>query len=179
MRDTRPARTARPSRAHRCPRSRKHRGRALVTPCTLKLYISCCADVVEVQREAFRWHRRGGGAATGIAMAAAASSRGNQHCGTCGKKMRVGPFKRHHEQFLSAPVLMCTVPADLRCPAAAPTASRPIRNFRREFVRTGDNAHPGGCSSTSSTSSGKRKSRKTARGLGFPRENWMCLISQL
>ena len=46
-----------------------------------------------------------GAAASAVAGAssAAGGKRRSQHCRTCGHKMRVGAFKRHHNQFLSSP----------------------------------------------------------------------------
>lgn len=79
---------------------------------------------------------------------AAPRVRNPQVCRTCGHKMRVGPFKRYHTQFLaSAAGSSCTVPQNLRRPEVNPTAQRAVRVFGGLCACLGDHAHPGGCSS--------------------------------
>lgn len=82
--------------------------------------------MVEVQRAGGRT-APAGGAAAGIS--AAAPKRGNQHCGRCGHKMRAGPFKRHDDEFLSAPESKRTVPANLHGSITTPRLQGPSRNF--------------------------------------------------
>lgn len=82
------------------------------------------------------------------ATAPTARPRSAQMCRTCGHKMRVGPFKRYHTQFLSAAGgSSCTVPHDLRRPVVQASGSRPIRIFGSMCACSGDEDHPGGCSS--------------------------------
>ena len=78
------------------------------------------------------------------ASSAAGAKRRNQHCRTCGHKMRVGAFKRHHNQFLSSPGPICTVPESRRRVKVTPIATRPIRMFGSECHCVGDDAYPGG-----------------------------------
>ena len=90
-----------------------------------------------------------GAAASAVAGAssAAGGKRRNQHCRTCGHKMRVGAFKRHHNQFLSSPGSTCTVPESRRRVKVNSMATRPIRMFSSECHCRGDDTYPGGCSS--------------------------------
>lgn len=88
----------------------------------------------------------------------AQSSRCAQHCLDCGHKMRVGPYKRHHTQFLSAKGsassaqgARCTVPAHLHRVAVRPAATRAIRKFGGECTCVGDDDHLGGCTSATSS----------------------------
>ena len=96
----------------------------------------------------------GGNSSAGLSAVSGASSaacakRRNQHCRTCGYKMRVGAFKRHHNQlFLSSPGPICTVPESRRRVKVNPIATRPIRMFGSECHCVGDDVYPGGCSST-------------------------------
>ena len=81
------------------------------------------------------------------ASSAGGAKRRNQHCRTCGHKMRVGAFKRHHNQFLSSPGPIFTVPESRRRVKVNPIATRSIRMFGSECHCVGDDAYPGGCSS--------------------------------
>ena len=87
------------------------------------------------------------GAVVSGASSAAGAKRRNQHCRTCGHKMRVGAFKCHHNQFLSSPGPICTVPESRRRVKVNPIATRPIRMFDSACHCVGDDAYPGGCSS--------------------------------
>ena len=88
----------------------------------------------------------------------AQSSRCAQHCLNCGHKMRVGPYKRYHTQFLngkgsasSVEGARYKVPAHLHRLAMRPTATRAIRKFGEECACVGDHDHPGGCKSATSS----------------------------
>jgi len=86
----------------------------------------------------------------GAAGATAHSSRPRaaQMCRTCGHKMRVGPFKRYHTQFLAATSgASCTTPESLYRPIVKQGAQRPSRKFGGVCACLGHEDHPGGCSS--------------------------------
>ena len=119
--------------------------------------------IMETKRHDSRWKRwsgvggaeransAGGNSGAGLSAVSGASSaagakRWNQHCRTCGHKMRVGTFKRHHNQFLSARGPICTVPESPRRVKLNPIATRPIRMFGSECHCVVDDAYPEGCS---------------------------------
>ena len=56
-------------------------------------------------------------------------------------------FKHHHNQFLSSPGPISTVPESRRRVKVNPIVTRPIRMFGSECHCVGDDAYPGGCSS--------------------------------
>ena len=116
--------------------------------------------IMETKRHDSRWRRcsgvggaeqgnsAGGNSSAGLSAVSGASSaagakRRNQHCRTCGHKMRVGAFKRHHNQlFLSSSGSICTVPQSRRRVKVNPIATRPIRMFGSECHCVGDDAYP-------------------------------------
>ena len=58
-----------------------------------------------------------------------------QHCLTCGHKMRKGPFKEHHKQFLaSGGGAVCTVREELKRVVKRPNEKNAIRKFGGECV---------------------------------------------
>lgn len=95
----------------------------------------------------------GGQAAQDDGPAAIATKRSRicQHCIACGHKMRVGPYKDHHKQFLAqGKGAVCTLRMELSREVKRPKEKNAIRKFGGECECVGDADHPGGCKSVPS-----------------------------